>query len=157
MQDFGEPVRRSFLSWFFAALGWKYTLLLPLVGLLAFALTLVLVIRGKGPAQTGALLFIVPLPVIVGMFGVLEGLMSSLQVLAMSETSPRPGILAEGISMSLVTAIVGFLLAAPSYFVATGGLALHALVGDIFSPRAPLTMPSPQALSAKPQPLPVAK
>jgi len=152
-EDFGAPVRRSYLSWFFAALGWKYTLLLPLVGMLAFAVVLVLVLRGKGPAMVGALLFVVPLPIFVGLMGVVDGLMSMFQVLAMADISPKPSVVADGVSMSLVTAWVGMLLAVPSYLVAVGGLIVHAFQGALapgdrtFQPPQAGPVPPPKPLA----------
>lgn len=132
-----EPVRQSYLMWFFSALGWKYTLLLPLAGLLAFVLTLLVVTRGKGPAQVGALLFIVPLPVLIGIYGVVEGLIASYQVIAMSNTTPRPSQVAEGVSMSLVAVMVGMFLATPSYLAATAGLIVRSFTRDDSPPTLP--------------------
>jgi hypothetical protein len=129
-EEFAEPVRQSYLMWFFSALGWRYTLLLPLAGLLAFVLTLLVVTRGKGAAQVGALLFIVPLPVLVGIYGVVEGLIASYQVIAMTSISPKPSAIAEGVSMSLVTIMVGMVLATPSYLLAVAGLIVRSLTRD---------------------------
>jgi hypothetical protein len=127
-EDFAEPVRQSYLMWLVAALGWRYMLLLPLAGLVSFGLTLFVVLRGKGAAQVGALLFIVPLPILVGIMGVVDGMIASYQVIAMSDTIPKPSQIALGQSMALVSALVGLMLAVPSYLLALGGITAHALL-----------------------------
>jgi hypothetical protein len=132
-----EPVRQSYLMWLFSALGWKYALLLPLAGLLTFGLTLLLVTRGKGAAQVGALLFIVPLPVLIGIFGVVEGLIASYQVIAASAVMPKPAHVAEGVSMSLVAVMLGMVLATPSFLAATVGLIVRSFIPDEPPPRIP--------------------
>ena len=126
-EEFAEPVRQSYLMWVVSALGWRYVVLLPLAGIVTLVLTLILLIRGRGSAQTGALLFIVPLPFYLGIVGVLDGLISSYQVIAMSQMAPKPSEVAMGISMSLVSAWVGLLLTVPSYVAASAGLLIRAL------------------------------
>ncbi len=126
IEEVAEPVRMSYLEFLFQALGFRYAVLLPAVGILAFVFVLVLVIRGKGPALTGALLFLVPLPVLVGLFAAVDGMVASFQVIAMSNTAPKPSEYAMGISMSLVSVYLGFLLAVPSYILATCGLIARA-------------------------------
>jgi len=126
-----EPVhQQSYLMWFFSALGIKYAVLLPLVGLIAFVVVLVLVLKGKGPALPAALMLIVPLPLLVGIGGVIEGLLAFFQVIAGAELAPKASTWAAGISMSLVTAWVGLLLTVPSYFLATIGMCVRSLVGS---------------------------
>lgn len=132
MEEFGESIdapmqQQSFLVWFISALGWRYSLLLPFVAAIAFILTVIIVLRGRGPYATAALLLIVPMPLIVGMVGVVDGLMNSLMVIAMSSTSPKPSALAEGVSTSLVTAMAGFLLMFPTYMLAMLGMFARSL------------------------------
>ena len=140
-EEFAEPVRQSYLMWLISALGWKYTLLLPLAGLVAFALTLALVIRGRGAAQVGALLFIVPLPFYLGIVGVLDGVMAMYQVIAMSDTTPKPSMLAMGISMALVAGWVGMLLTVPSYLAASAGLLIRAFFPPAVDAENPIKTP----------------
>jgi hypothetical protein len=123
-----EPVRRSYLMFFFHALGIKYSLLLPLAGLIVFIVVLVLVIKGKGTALPAALLLLVPLPLLIGIAGVVEGLMASLMVISSSDTVPKASAVAEGLSMSLVTAWVGLWMMAPSYLLATIGMCVRSLM-----------------------------
>ena len=132
VEDYGESIdapmqQQSFLVWFISSLGWRYGLLLPLVAAIAFILTVIIVLRGRGPYATAALLLIVPMPLIVGMVGVVDGLMNSLMVIAMSSSSPKPSVFAQGISTSLVTAMVGFLLMFPSYMLAMLGMFARSL------------------------------
>ncbi|MDX1945783.1 MAG: MotA/TolQ/ExbB proton channel family protein [Pirellulaceae bacterium] len=129
-EEFAEPVRQSYLMWFFSALGMKYTLLLPLAGFVAFLIVAFLLWKGKGPAMIGAIVLVVPAPVYLGVLGVVEGMMASFQVIAMSSTAPKPSEIAEGISMSLVSAMVGLVLTIPAYILATLGLVVRSLVGE---------------------------
>lgn len=126
MQDF-EPVRQSYLQFLYSALGIKYTLLLPLAGLAAFVVTLIVVIRGKGSLAGVTLLFIVPAPFFIGLYGALEGTVASYQVIAASAVQPKPSELAQGISMALVTPMIGLLLMVPAYATATIGLLVRSL------------------------------
>ena len=126
-----EPTRPpSFLMWLISALGWRYVLLLPASALLTFALTAVLVIAGKGRTTGAALGFIVAIPFLIGLFGMFDGLMASFMVIAHSTVAPKPSQYAEGMSMSIVTPLVGMFLMVPSYLLATVGLFIRALKND---------------------------
>jgi len=50
----------------------------------------------------------------VGLLGTVDGMVQSFQVIAMSETQPKPSQLAQGISMALITTLVGLILAIPA-------------------------------------------
>lgn len=50
----------------------------------------------------------------VGLLGTVDGMVASFIVIANSETSPKPSKLAEGISMALITTLVGLVLAIPA-------------------------------------------
>lgn len=117
----------SYLLWLFHALGFRYSVLLSAAGLLSFVLTLIVVRRGKGPMVGAALLFIVPLPFLIGLYSVLEAVDAVCTVLAASTTTPTSSELAQGIGMSLAALWVGMLLAAPSYLVAVLGLFQRSL------------------------------
>ena len=70
----GVPVvGQSYLMWFLQTLGLGGPLV-AMAALAAFVLTLVVVLRGRGPNVGAALVFIVPLPVLVSVFWVLKGL-----------------------------------------------------------------------------------
>lgn len=128
--EVAEPVRQSFLLFLINALGIRYAFLLPAAALVAFIVVLILVLRGKGPELVGALIFIVPLPVLVGILGTVDGMLASYQVIAMSDLAPKPSEVAQGISMSLVSAWIGLMLAVPGYLLAAVGLAVRALAGQ---------------------------
>lgn len=122
------PAPQSKLKWLFNALGVEYSLLLPLAALLAFVLTLILVIRGRGPLATAALVFAVPLPFMVGVYGFFDGMVASFIVIAQSTVSPKPSEYAAGISTALVTPLVGMFLMAPSYLLALFGSLIRAMI-----------------------------
>ena len=121
---------QNFLVWFVKALGWRYMLLLPASALLSFVLTAVLVVAGKGRTTGAALVFIVAIPFLIGLFGMFDGMMASFMVMASSSTSPKPSEVAVGVSTSIVTPLVGMLLMVPSYLLATVGLSIKALQRD---------------------------
>src|SRR5262245_993360 len=62
IEDYSDAPSENFLVWFIGALGWRYSLLLPLSALMSFALTAILVIGGKGRTTGPALIFIVAIP-----------------------------------------------------------------------------------------------
>ena len=122
--DEGPPPEESenFVMWLISALGWKYVLLLPASALLSFVLTALLVIAGKGRTTGAALVFIVAIPFLIGLFGMFDGLMASFMVIARSTAAPKPSEYALGMSMSITTPLIGMLLMVPSYLLATAGL-----------------------------------
>ena len=107
MEQMAEPVQQSYLMWIFTALGFKYALLLPLSALVSFFVTLLVIIRGKGPAAAAAVLLLVPIPFLVGLAGALDGTTASFAVIAHSSVAPKPSELAQGISMALVAPWLG--------------------------------------------------
>jgi biopolymer transport protein ExbB len=52
-----------------------------------------------------------------GLLGTVDGMVASFQVIARSSTTPKPSELAQGISMALVTTLVGLWLAIPALMV----------------------------------------
>jgi biopolymer transport protein ExbB len=50
----------------------------------------------------------------VGLLGTVDGMVQSFMVIASSDTQPKPSKLAEGISMALITTLVGLVLAIPA-------------------------------------------
>ena len=50
----------------------------------------------------------------VGLLGTVDGMVAAFQVIAQSTTQPKPSALAQGISMALITTLVGLWLAIPA-------------------------------------------
>jgi biopolymer transport protein ExbB len=50
----------------------------------------------------------------VGLLGTVDGMVAAFQVIAASSSQPKPSLLAEGISMALITTLVGLWLAIPA-------------------------------------------
>jgi hypothetical protein len=121
MQPGLGPVQQSLVSWITTSLGFKYTILLPLSALAGFVLTLIIVTRGKGPMAGVALVFSVPIPLLVGVFAAIEGGVNSFREIAAFAQEPATTKIAAAISTCLVAPMVGMLLTAPSYIVATVG------------------------------------
>lgn len=61
----------------------------------------------------------------VGLLGTVDGMVAAFQVIATSDTTPKPSKLAEGISMALITTLVGLSLAIPA--IAIFGIARNYL------------------------------
>jgi hypothetical protein len=130
MQPELEPVQPSFLTWVLTALGYKYAILLPASALVGLVLTLIVVVRGKGPLAGVALMLIVPVPFLIGVFAAIEGGIRSYMVIATLPTDPPPGQSAAIVSTLLVAPMVGIVLMAPSYALATLGSLFRSLSAD---------------------------
>ncbi|MGH7193206.1 MAG: hypothetical protein ACREJM_06680 [Candidatus Saccharimonadales bacterium] len=128
MGDDFLPVPESFLTWVFRALGLKYSVLLPLAALVAFVLTLIVLLRGKGPMAAAALVFFVPMPFFIGLYGGIDGLITTFSVIAACAGQPKLSDLADGASMALAAPMTGMLLMAPAYALAIVGLIVRSLV-----------------------------
>ena len=115
--------------WYANSLGFWYSLFLPATGLFSFVLSLVLVIRG-GRYAGAALVFVVALPLLIGAYAAVTGIIMSYQVIAMSVTMPKPSQVAEGYSLTLVALVVAFWVTMPSFLVAMFGLFLRTLIGE---------------------------
>ena len=122
-----EPVQRSLLSWMMTALGFPYIVILPLAGLLCFLLAGFIVLRGKGPMAAAALILIVHVPLLIGIFAAIQGAIASYTVIATSVSSPKPSEMAAGISTALFAPLVGMLLMVPSYATAALGALIRSL------------------------------
>lgn len=128
-QEYAAPRNESMVLWLLRSLGWRYGLGLAFLGSVSFALSLLVVIRG-GPYAGSALVFLVAMPLLFGLMGVIDGLMGSFTVMAHSSSAPKASEIAEGVSLSLVSAMAGIWAAAPAFLVATIGLLVRTLVGS---------------------------
>lgn len=120
----GRP-RESFLGWVIRCMG-IVGLLIPIAALFSFALTLYVVTRGQGPFAFAAIILLVPTPFLLGLLGTLQGLILSLQVIAVSTTSPKPSELSDGIATALLNPLLGLIFMTPSYLVAIVGSVIRA-------------------------------
>ena len=127
MQE-SEAVSQSLLTLAISALGPVYTVLLPLSAFVCFVLVLTVVLRGKGPMAAAALVLLVHVPLLIGIFAAIQGAMASYRVIAMSEVAPRPSDLAIGISTALIAPLVALVLTVPSYVTAVVGSFIRSLV-----------------------------
>ena len=126
-----RPRKKSYLMWMYGALGIRYTLLLPLSGLAVFLGACLVVALSRRPATIASYLVILPLPLLFGLFGTVEGLIAGWSVIGMSTTMPRMNELGELFSTALFTTFVGFLVNAPAYFVVAIGLPMRSIfAGD---------------------------
>jgi hypothetical protein len=124
-----SPRRMSLLQWAFMSLGWFYTLVLLLAGLTIFVGAVIVVIAARRPGVIAAYLALVPLPLIIGVWATVEGMIQSWSVIAYSTTAPKPSEMAQGYSTALFAILAGLLMTMPGYLVTAVGLlvrtALH--------------------------------
>ena len=117
-----EPRRVSYLTWMFQSLGFFYSVVLPLSALLVFVGAVIVVVASRRPSVIAAYLVFLPLPVLIGGLGTVQGMIASYSVIANSSIAPRPDEAAIGYSTALFTLLVGLMLTFPSYFVLAIGL-----------------------------------
>jgi hypothetical protein len=123
-----EHVHQSMLGWMFQSLGPFYGLLIPLAAFGVFVGACLVVALSRRPAVIAAYLPLLLLPLMIGVFGTLQGFTSSLQVIAVAQSAPKPSEVAEGVSMGLFTSLLALLLSFPAYFVTTFGLLMRTLL-----------------------------
>jgi hypothetical protein len=126
-QEYERPVQRSLLVWMYEALGPFYLLVLPLSGFLVFLGACLVVALSRRPAVVAAYLVFLPLPLLIGVYGTVQGFIASLSVIATAAGSPQPAEVAEGVSTGLFTSVVGLTVTFPSYFVLAIGLFLRTV------------------------------
>jgi hypothetical protein len=120
-------MHQSMLQFIWSGLGYLYGPLLLVSAAVALLVTLLLVFRGRGPMAAAASVLVVNVPVLIGLFGFLEGMLQGFMVIANSTTSPRPSDVAVGVSTALVTPLAGIALSAPCYLVALIGTVVRSL------------------------------
>jgi hypothetical protein len=125
--------QQSFLGWTISALG-VYMLILPVVALLCVVLILLVLIRGKGAMAAATLILVPPIPMLVGIFAAVQGLLTSYTVIA-AAGSPRPADVAVGVSTSLVAPLAAMLLTAPIYAVAVVGALVRSMLPESEHPQ----------------------
>lgn len=125
--------RESYLGWMIRCMG-IVGLLIPVAGLFCFALTLIVVIRGQGPFAFAALALLVPIPFLLGLLGTLQGMILSLQVIAVSSIAPKPSEVSDGITTALFNPLLGLIFMTPSYLVATVGSVVRAFAKSAANP-----------------------
>lgn len=98
MEEFqSAPHRQSYLEWFFSTLGVPTLVLISVAALLAMGLMLVVFLRGRGPAVPAAIMFLLPLPLIVGAIALVGGTLSYFREVGESATGRvDPGGLSYG-------------------------------------------------------------
>ncbi|MBX9792225.1 MAG: hypothetical protein K2Y37_25155 [Pirellulales bacterium] len=122
-----EPVQQSLLHFYYSALGLRYSVMLPLAALVGFTLVLLVIIRGRGPLASAAILISLSLPLLVGLHGALDGLIAAFTVIAASDTQPKPSEIAMGWRMALVAPLTGMFLMGPSLLAALVGSVMRSM------------------------------
>ena len=119
--------RPEVLSFVLDGIGWYFVPLL-LAGIIGFVLALIIVRRGKGPMAGAALLLVVHLPLLIGLFAASQGMISFLLLWAWGPAKAED--LMRAIARALVTPTVSLLVMIPSYAVGAVGALIRALSAD---------------------------
>ncbi len=119
--DSANQMERSALAWIFEALGPFYFFVLPLAGLLSCLGAILLIARGRGVMSGAALILVVHIPFLVGVFGAIHGMISSFSVIATAGSTPKPSEVAVGLSTALFVPMVGLVTMVPGYAIALIG------------------------------------
>ncbi len=131
--DLSYHRQESYVGWMIRSMGLIGLLVLG-AGFTCFVLTLFIVIRGQGPWACAALVFIVPIPLWLGVFGSVKGLIASLQVIAFSSAAIKASEISDGVASSLFNPMLGLVMMAPSYLVATLGSIFRSFVKPAVKP-----------------------
>lgn len=124
------PVQQSMIVWYVRSLGLVNSVLLPLAAMICCLVALFIVVRGKGSLAGAALVLVVHVPFMIGLYAAFGGLINVFAVIAMSANPVKPSELAEGFSTSVVAPQVALLLTVPLYAVAIFGSLIRSLVSD---------------------------
>ena len=120
------PQGTSFGGWMASSLSSTSALLTIISGVLIFCGALRLVMNRQRPVALAAYLVLLPLPFLIALFGIAQGMMLSFTVLASSTTMPTGAEFSGGIAASLLQIVVAMLVSAPTYFVLAYGLVFGA-------------------------------
>lgn len=134
MQD--QPQPQSFLSWSLEVMGPVYAGVVPLIGLLICAGGAYVAIRFRRPEPIAACLAFVPLPLLIGAFGMLEGIMELCGHLSTSPPSP-PRVFGKAVALILLAPMTAAFTSIAALLVVAGGFALRTLSAKDQSHAAP--------------------
>lgn len=154
-----NPVGSSFLHWMYLALGVKFSILLPLAGIVACAMTAFLVVRGRGPFAATATVLMVTLPLWVGLYGALESLITSYRIIGAAADGPKLNETADAFFWSLAAPLVGVLMMIPAFLAAVIGSTVRALAMNPdkvlwkWEPAKPAKSPAPSGFDDGPHAL----
>jgi hypothetical protein len=117
--------QKAYFEWFFAALGPGNCAWLLSVGIAVFLGACFVVVKSRRPSVIASYLVLLPLPMIVGLWRVLAGQISSLSVLSLSPAAVAnlSGCnIAAGVAAGLLPLFVALMVTFPSYLVLAAGL-----------------------------------
>jgi len=114
-----------------------YSTLVLLAAAVSLGMTIWLLLRGRGPALSAALMLVIPLPLFVAAIAATHGMMESYDVIAKSSARPDPIEVRKGINMFLVVSI-----SAVRWMVLIGFIALVGCVRRSFKDTADSQRPS---------------
>ena len=124
-----EAADQSFLMWYLQTLG-VGGLMIAAAALVAFTLTMLIVLRGKNMTSGSALMLIVPLPLLAGFFSMLKGMMASFGVIVRANVQITVSEIAAALAETSASLLFAILAMAPSYLLAMGYLFSRSLRAD---------------------------
>lgn len=123
-----EPVQQSFLSWMMESVGPVYLIVLVLLGLLLLIGGSIVVLASRRPGVIAACLAFVPLPLLIGLLGMLQGMLQSFSIVATSSVQPKPSELAAGYSAAMMTPLLAIAVTIPGLLVLATGLLVRSII-----------------------------
>ena len=122
------PQRQSYLMWMYQSLGLFYSFVLPMSALLVVVGAVIVVFSARRPSVIAAYLVFLPLPILIGAYATVEGMIASYSVIASTTTAPQPADAGVGYSTALFSSLLGILLTFPSFFVLSIGLFIRTIL-----------------------------
>jgi len=130
------PVRHNMMTWMINALGPIYGLAIPLAGLAVFVGSCLVVALSKRPAVIASFLVFLPLPVLIGVFGSVQGVISAFATVSGGGAEVPGDIVAACFATALFTTFLGLIVSGPSYLVLAFGLFFRTLASRAGGPSA---------------------
>lgn len=122
------PAKKSYLMWAFESMGIFYSLVLPAAGLAVFLGAILVVALNRRPGVIAAYLVFLPLPLLIGVFGSVHGLIFSLSAISSSGSDLPARVLVAAWPSALFTTYFALLVSFPSYFIVAIGLFVRAIL-----------------------------
>ncbi len=112
----------SYFEWVYQCLGLFYGLLIPLSGLAVFIGGWWVVKKYRQPGVIAAYTIFLPLPVLIGVYGTVQGAITAISVISTTSGRIPPEMILESYVIASFTTLVGLLVSFPAYCVVSIGL-----------------------------------
>ena len=114
--------RVSVLEWVLETLGVSYTLTIAISSMFLLWGACWFVWTQRRPAVIAAYYAFVPIPLMFGVLGTVQGFLQTYEYIAYSEVQPDPSTIAEGMAVSTATMYIAIIVTMPTLIVLSIGL-----------------------------------